>query len=133
MWTYTRAATCYAILLAFGSEAKSQADGLVAYVPDKPIERTADDTRIAIVQGAVAGKIEAIVPDGAERVDILTARGRVKHSYSTAEFERIGLGHLRPGTWTLRVHRAGTMSIRRFVVMERGAVVWWPSGPVRKR
>lgn len=133
MWTFSRAVTCFTILLALGTVAKSQADGLVAYVPDKPIERTADDTRITIVQGAVAGKIEAIVPDGAERVDILTARGRVKHSYSTAEFERIGLGHLRPGTWTLRVHRAGTMSIRRFVVMERGAVIWSPNGPIRKR
>ena len=133
MWTFSRAVTCFTILLALGTVAKSQADGLVAYVPDKPIERTADDMRITIVQGAVAGKVEAIVPDGAERVDILTARGRVKHSYSTTEFERIGLGHLRPGTWTLRVHRAGTMSIRRFVVMERGAVIWSPNGPIRKR
>lgn len=113
--------------------ASAQADGLVAYVPERPVERTADDTRIGFAEGAVAGKIEAIIPVGTERVDILNSRGNVKHSYSAHGFEQAGLGGLRPGTWTLRVHQRGTMAIRRFVVMERGTVLWSPQGPVRRR
>jgi hypothetical protein len=121
------------VVLTGSSSAFGQADGLVAYVPEKPIERTADDTRISFVESAVAGKMEAIIPADAERVDILNARGNVKASYGLREFDQIGLGNLRPGTWTLRVHRGSAMSIRRFVVMERGSVIWSPQGPIRKR
>lgn len=119
--------------LAAPSLVFGQADGLVAYVPEKPIERTADDTRIGFVESAVAGKVEAIIPADADRVDILNARGNVKASYGIREFDQLGLGNLRPGTWTLRVHRGTAMSIRRFVVMERGSVIWSPQGPIRKR
>ncbi len=111
----------------------AQADGLVAYVPEKPIERTADDARITFVQGAVAGKIEAVIPVDADRVDILNGRGNVKHTYGHAQLDQVNLGDLRPGTWTLRVQRGGSLSIRRFVVMERGTVVWSPDRTVRKR
>jgi hypothetical protein len=85
------------------------------------------------VESAVAGKMEAIIPTDADRVDILNARGNIKASYGIREFDQIGLGDLRPGTWTLRVHRGHAMSIRRFVVMERGTVIWSPQGPIRKR
>ncbi len=115
-----------------GTQASAQADGLVVYVPNRPVERTADDSRIAFVESAVVGKMEAIIPDDADRVDILNGRGNVKHTYNAAEFDQTGLGKLRPGTWTLRVHRRGGMSVRRFVVMERGSVVW-SQAPVRKR
>lgn len=123
------------VLLAmmFALSAHAQSDGLVAYVPERPIERTADNARIQFVESAVAGKMEATIPSDAERVDILNGRGNVKYTYTSAQFEQIGLGNLRPGTWTLRVHRAGNLSIRRFVVMARGSVVWSPSGPIRKR
>lgn len=119
------------LLRSFSSDA--QADGLVAYVPDKPIERTADDTRIGFVASAVAGKMEALIPSDALQVDILNARGNVKRRYATNDLGTVSLGDLRPGTWTLRVHRPASILVRRFVVMERGSVVWSPSGPVRKR
>jgi hypothetical protein len=111
--------------------AYAQADGLVAYMPDRPIERTADDPRIGFVASAVAGKVEAVIPADARQVDLLNARGTVKRSYQAGEFEQLSLGDLRQGTWTLRVHTAKTMLVRRFVVMHRGAVVWSPSGPIR--
>ncbi len=110
-----------------------QADGLVAYVPEKPIERTADSERIAFVSGAVAGKMEALIPTDAQRVDILNARGNVKQTYSAKELDTFSIGDLRPGTWTLRVHTGTNMMIRRFVVMQRGSIVWSPTGPMRKR
>lgn len=111
----------------------AQADGLVAYVPDRPIERTADDTRIGFMESAVAGKMEAIIPEDAIRVDLLNARGNVKRTFNGEEIHDLSLSDLRTGTWTLRVHRAGTMLIRRFVVMERGSILWSPKGPIRKR
>lgn len=111
----------------------AQADGLVAYVPEKAIERTADDERIGFMESAVAGKLEAIIPPGSERVDLLNARGNVKKTYTGDEMDDLSLGSLRPGTWTLRVHRQGSMLIRRFVVMERGAILWSPKGPIKRR
>lgn len=116
-----------------GTSTMAQADGLVAYVPERPVERTADDTRIGFSAGAVAGTIEAMLPADADRVDVLNSRGNVKYAYSIAEFEQVGLGGLGAGTWTLRVHRAGTMAVRRFVVMERGTVIWSPERPKRGR
>lgn len=113
--------------------AMAQADGLVAYVPERPLERTADDERITFTPSAVAGKVEALIPEDAHRVDILNARGTVKRSYGVTDLETLSLGDLRTGTWTLRVHTSTTMLVRRFVVMRQGTVVWSPSGPVRKR
>ncbi|MBL7950982.1 MAG: hypothetical protein JNM62_04625 [Flavobacteriales bacterium] len=112
---------------------RAQADGLIAYVPEKPIERTADDLRIGFMEGAVAGKMEAMIPEDAERVDLLNARGNVKRSFTGTEIHDLSLGSLRTGTWTLRVHRAGTMLIRRFVVMQRGTILWSPKGPIKRR
>jgi len=111
----------------------AQADGLVAYVPNAPLERTADNSRIGFVESAVAGKVEALLPSDALQADILNARGNVKRTYSTDELESLSLGDLRPGTWTLRVHTPNAILVRRFVVMARGSILWSPSGPVRKR
>ena len=43
----------------------AQVDGLVAYVPAKPIERTADSESIGFMASAVGGKAEAILPRNA--------------------------------------------------------------------
>jgi hypothetical protein len=122
-----------ALVLRWVAPATAQADGLVAYVPEKPIERTADNERIGFMDGAVAGKLEAIIPPGSERIDLLNARGNVKKTYSGSAMDDLSLGDLRPGTWTLRVHRQGSILIRRFVVMERGAILWSPKGPIKRR
>ncbi|HRH70906.1 MAG: hypothetical protein JNL43_02920 [Flavobacteriales bacterium] len=111
----------------------AQADGLVAYVPSAPLERTADNTRIGFVESAVAGKVEALLPADAFQADILNARGNVKRTYGMGDLESLSLGDLRPGTWTLRVHTPNAMLVRRFVVMAKGAILWSPAGPVRKR
>lgn len=111
----------------------AQADGLVAYVPNAPLERTADNTRIAFVESAVAGKVEALLPADAFQADILNARGNVKRTYGTSDLESLSLGDLRPGTWTLRVHTPSAMLVRRFVVMGRGTILWSPAGPMRRR
>ncbi len=121
------------LLLTVG-RVSAQADGLVAYVPEKAIARTVEDTRISFVEGAVVGKVAAVIPADADGVDILNARGNVKYRYDTGAIDQVDLGALRPGTWTLRVHRDGRSTIRRFMVMERGSVVWSPeNAPVRKR
>ena len=121
------------ITLAFNPlHLQAQADGLVAYVPNAPLDRTADNIRIGFAESAVAGKMEAVLPVDAIQADILNARGNVKHTYGPDELGSLSLGDLRPGTWTLRVHTSTTMLVRRFVVMERGAVLWSPSGPIAK-
>lgn len=121
------------LVLLWGTPAAAQADGLVAYVPERPVDRTADDERIGFMESAVAGKLEAIIPPGSERVDLLNARGNVKKTYVGDQMDDLSLGSLRPGTWTLRVHRQGGLLVRRFVVMERGAIRWSPKGPIKRR
>lgn len=123
----------FGLLATIGFTSFAQSDGLVAYVPERPMERTADDTRIQFVESAVVGRIEAVVPIDADRVDILNGRGNIRRTYGHTELDQLSLGDLRPGTWTLRIHRQGKLAIRRFVVMERGSVVWSPNRPVRKR
>lgn len=120
-------------LLLIPSILCAQADGLVAYVPNAPLERTADNTRIGFVESAVTGKVEALLPADAFQADILNARGNVKRTYGTSDLESLSLGDLRPGTWTLRVHTSGAVLVRRFVVMGRGTILWSPARPLRGR
>ena len=132
MYRIPRALPIVILMVLAGRTADAQADGMVAYVPSRPLDRTADDERIGFAESAVAGKAEAVLPSGTYQADILNVRGNVKHTYSTAELSELSLGDLRPGTWTLRVHTPEGLRVRRFVVMERGKVVWSPSGQVRK-
>lgn len=112
------------VVLTFAVGGYAQADGLVAYVPTKPVERTADDTRIGLMESAVPGNVEAMLPHDALQVDILNARGNVKRSYTAAELDHVDLTGLRHGTWTLRVHTPKGVLVRRFAVMRQGAMVW---------
>lgn len=123
------------VLLVTNTDALAQADGLVAYVPARPIERTADTERIGFMDGAVGGKAEAVLPADAYQADILNARGNVVRSYMSTELETLSLSDLRPGTWTLRVHTPTGFLVRRFVVMTQGAAIWSPDRgkPARKR
>lgn len=122
------------LALPFALAAAAQADGLIAYVPSAPVERTADDTRVGFVESAVPGKMEAQLPDDAYQVDILNARGNVKHTYAAHELGQLDLGHLRHGTWTLRVHTPQGLLVRRFAVLHQGAMLWaLPPGTKKRR
>lgn len=104
----------------------AQVDGLVAYVPSKPIERTADSESIGFMAGAVGGKAEAILPTDAFKADLLNVRGNVERTYSAEELGTLSLADVSSGTWTLRVHTPRGFLVRRFVVMARGGVIWSP-------
>lgn len=104
----------------------AQLDGLVAYVPAKPIERTADSESIGFMASAVGGKAEAILPTDAFKADILNVRGNIERTYSADELGTLSLADVSSGTWTLRVHTPHGFLVRRFVVMARGGVIWSP-------
>jgi len=104
----------------------AQVDELVAYVPAKPIERTADSESIGFMSGAVGGKAEAILPTDAYKADILNVRGNIERTYSSEELGTLSLADISSGTWTLRVHTPRGFLVRRFVVMARGGVIWSP-------
>lgn len=117
----------FVMFLAVSSgETYSQVDGLIAYVPAKPIERTADSERIGFMESAVSGKAEAILPMDALGADILNARGNIERSYSADQLGTLSLADIQSGTWTLRVHTSHGFLVRRFVVMARGGVIWSP-------
>lgn len=111
-----------ASLVATG--AMAQNDGLVAYVPSRPIPHTADAPRVGLIEGPVQGKLDAAVPEDALQVDVLNARGNVVRSYGPMELDEVDLSKLRAGTWTLRVHTAGKLLVQRFAVLHRGSVIW---------
>ena len=101
-----------------------QMDGLVAYVPPTPPERTADDLRITFLEPTVPGELEISLPTGTHRIDLLNARGRVKESHEVNAAGRLDLKKLRRGLWTLRAHTPDGMVVRRFVVQDHGRVLW---------
>lgn len=112
-----------ALLHALGA-VQAQSDEHYAYLPVRPVERTADDASMGFRTGSVPGVLEMAVPAGTKRVDILNARGNVVHSYTDLEMESLDLGSLDRGTWTLRAHTSRGFSVRRFVVMQPGRVAW---------
>lgn len=118
------------LLLALGitlgcvTLAHAQSEERYAYVPSRPIERTADDANMGFRSSSVPGMLEMAVPKGTSQVDILNARGKVIHSYTQEEIDVLDLGTLSRGTWTLRAHTPHGFSVRRFVVMQPGAVAW---------
>ncbi len=105
---------------------RAQVDGLVSYVPAKPIERTADSESIGFMASAVGGKAEAILPTDAFKADILNVRGNIERTYSAEELGTLSLADVSSGTWTLRDHTPDGFLVRRFVVMARGGVIWSP-------
>lgn len=118
------------LLMAFGAtfgsvtSAQAQSEERYAFVPSRPIERTADDANMGFRSSSVPGMLELAVPKGTSQVDILNARGKVVHSYMYEEIEVLDLGTLSRGTWTLRAHTPHGFSVRRFVVMQPGSVAW---------
>ena len=113
------------VIAAFvASSAMAQQDGLIAYVPSRPMPHTADAPRVGLIEGPVQGKMDAVVPEDALQVDVLNARGNVVRTYGPLEFHDMDLGNLRAGTWTLRVHTAGKLLVQRFAVLHRGSLVW---------
>ncbi len=101
-----------------------QVDEMYAYVPSKAPERTADDVRIGILDPVVPGMLDLSLPATTHRVDLLNARGRVKHSLDISQMDRLDLRKLRRGTWTLRAHTTEGMLVRRFFVMGHGSILW---------
>lgn len=118
------------LLLAFGilvgctSAVHAQSEERYAYVPTRPIERTADDANMGFRSSSVPGMLEMAVPKGTSQVDILNARGKVIQSYAQEDIDVLDLSTLSRGTWTLRAHTPHGFSVRRFVVIHPGAVAW---------
>lgn len=124
MITHARHFLVICISLCCLGYTQAQGDDHYAYVPTRPVERTADDATMGFRSGSVPGMLEMAVPIGTTQVDILNARGKVMHSYTEGELDVLDLGTLDRGTWTLRAHTPHGYSVRRFVVMQPGSVVW---------
>ncbi len=114
---------CIALLQPF-TGLKAQSDELIAYVPSTAPTRTADDLRITFLEPVLPGVMEVSLPEGTHRIDLLNARGKVKHTREAAHVEQLDLRKLRRGTWTLRAHTRTGMVVRRFFVMGHGSVLW---------
>ena len=124
MFRHAHLLLAFGITLGYATAAQAQSEEHYAYVPSRPIERTADDANMGFRSSSVPGMLEMAVPKGTSQVDILNARGKVVHSYMQEEIEVLDLGTLSRGTWTLRAHTPHGFSVRRFVVMQPGAVAW---------
>lgn len=110
----------------------------VAYVPRSAPERTADDTRLGLAPGAVAGSLDLQLPRGTDSVELLNGRGDVEHRLAADQWDKLPLDLLRPGTWTLRAQVNGRYLVRRFLVLGNGHSSWLPdpvraTGPKRRR
>lgn len=121
------------VLGAFRQHAVAQADDKIAYVPTRPLARTADAQTVRIMDGAVPGVMELKLPESTYQVDLINSRGKVKFRHSGHSLQQLDLGSLRPGTWTLRAHTTEGMRVKRFVVMQHGKVAWSVPTKLKKR
>jgi hypothetical protein len=104
------------LLLLIPVTGMAQSMDAVAHVPRAAPERTADDVRLGIAPGAVAGTLELELPRGTEAVELLNGRGGLKHTLPAGSWHRLPVELLRPGTWTLRAKVNGRYLVRRFLV-----------------
>ncbi len=116
-----------------GTAVRAQSDDKIAYVPSRPIARTADYQGLGLKDGTAPGIVEFQLPQGTYQVDLINSRGKVKHSRSGSTLEQLDLGSLKPGTWTLRAHTGEGMRVKRFVVMQRGRIAWSVPTKVKAR
>ncbi len=99
-------------------------DGDIAYAggTKRTVEHTTRVEKLSMVEGAVPGSMELVLPTGTTQVDVLNGNGRVKHRFNGSEIESFNVSDLRPGTWTLRAHTGQGMVVRRFMVMYGGHI-----------
>jgi hypothetical protein len=127
------------LLLVFRfAAASAQEDDRSAYVTQRYVERTADDAAIGPLKSMEAHSAERNVsrfslPPRTAWVDILDAKGRVKHRWSAQETTEVRLASLRPGTWTIRAETPSGYAVRRFLVMRGGRVIWSEANRATKR
>jgi hypothetical protein len=114
---------CSACLLFIAEVALAQ-DELIAYVPRKHIERTADENTIQLTSTTTPGVYQLALPEGTLFVDVLDPRGSPLSPQPPMSEGTIDVRGLRASTYTLRAHTSTGIRIRRFALMGEGASLW---------
>lgn len=107
------------VLVSLAAGALAQREPL-AYVPERPIRRTADSDLIALVGSDAPGVYRLSLPASVTRVDMLNARGkRLKHVPLDTDGQ-LDLRGLRPGVYTVRAFTPEGVLVRRIGVLRNG-------------
>lgn len=99
-------------------------DELVAYVPRKHIDRTADADVIQLTSTTTPGVYQLSLPERTLFVDVLDPRGAPLAQQPRVSDGTIDIRGLRASTYTIRAHTASGILIRRFAFMGEGAGLW---------
>ena len=99
-------------------------DDLIAYMPKKHIERTADSERIMLTSTGEQGVYTIDLPEGTISVDVLNAKGGLAVPQPEVLDGHIDIRQLRASTYTIRAHTIDAIVIRRFALMGEGASLW---------
>ncbi|QQR86453.1 MAG: T9SS type A sorting domain-containing protein [Flavobacteriales bacterium] len=107
------------ILVSFAANALAQQEPL-AYVPDRPVRRTADSDLIALIGSDAPGLYRLSLPAAVTRVDMLNARGRRLKVVPLSTDGLLDLRGLRPGVYTVRAFTTDGVLVRRIGVLRNG-------------
>ena len=99
-------------------------DELIAYVPKKNIERTADSEAIILTSTDQPGIYGLTLPEGTISIDVLDNRGDLLTEVPLISDGRLDVRGLRASTYTIRAHTAHGIRIRRFALLGAGASLW---------
>jgi hypothetical protein len=97
---------------------------MIAYVPRKHVERTADNERITLTSTSDQGIYLVELPEGTLELDVLDPRGDRMEPQPQFANGRLDIRSLRAGTYTIRAHTADGITIRRFALLGTGASLW---------
>lgn len=116
------------VLIAIAASVSAQQEPL-AYVPDRPVRRTADSELIALIGSDAPGLYRLSIPVAVTRVDMLNARGRRLKVVPLSTDGLLDLRGLRPGVYTVRAFTPEGVLVRRIGVLRNGRRSAWVSQP----
>lgn len=116
------------VLVSFVGNALAQQEPL-AFVPDRPMRRTADSDRIALVGSDAPGLYRLSLPAATSKVDMLNARGKRLKTVPLSPDGLLDVRGLRSGVYTVRVFVPEGVLVRRIGVLRNGRRAVWLSQP----
>lgn len=116
------------VLVSVTAGALAQQEPL-AYVPDRPVRRTADSDLITLIGSDAPGLYRLSLPPAATKVDMLNARGKRLKVVPLNTEGLLDLRGLRPGVYTVRAFTPEGVLVRRIGVLRNGRRSAWVSQP----
>lgn len=112
------------LIVVLSAASATAQDELIAYMPRKHIDRTADSELIVLTSTNEPGVYAIDLPEGTLSIDVLNAKGDLVRPQPEVVDGHIDIRALRASTYTIRAHTLDGIAIRRFALLGEGASLW---------